>query len=79
MLNVDCITDFLIKLNRVSIQKFSQGFLSLKLFIEKNLERTFVRLNKRIVNHLQSNLSRDRYLNFLTEYPEIETVPYELS
>ena len=74
MLNVDCISDCtVIKLNRVSIQEVFTRFPEFETFHRKNLERTFVRLNKRIVNHLQLS-ARDRYLNFLTEYPEIETV-----
>ena len=74
MLNVDCITDCtVIKLNRVSIQEVFTRFPEFETFHRKNLERTFVRLNKRIVNHLQLS-ARDRYLNFITEYPEMESV-----
>ena len=74
MLNVDCITDcIVIKLNRASIQEVFTRFPEFETFHRKNLERTFVRLNKRIVNHLQLS-ARDRYLNFTTEYPELESV-----
>ena len=74
MLNVDCITDCtVIKLNRASIQEVFARFPEFETFHRKNLERTFVRLNKRIVNHLQLS-ARDRYLNFITEYPEMESV-----
>lgn len=74
MLNVDCITDcIVIKLNRASIQEVFTRFPEFETFHRKNLERTFVRLNKRIVNHLQLS-ARDRYLNFITEYPEMESV-----
>lgn len=74
ILNVDCITDCtVIRLNRSSIQEVFTTFPEFETFHRINLERTFVRLNKRIVNHLQLN-ARDRYLNFLEEYPEIESV-----
>ncbi len=74
MLNVDCIKDcIVIKLNRASIQEVFTRFPEFETFHRKNLERTFVRLNKRIVNHLQLS-ARDRYLNFITEYPEMESV-----
>ena len=74
VLNVDCITDCtVIKINRSSIQEVFERFPEFETFHRKNLERTFIRLNKRIVNHLQLS-ARDRYLDFITEYPEIETI-----
>jgi hypothetical protein len=48
-------------------------FPQIETFHRKNLEKTFLRLNKRIVNQLELN-ARDRYLKFLDDFPAIESI-----
>ncbi|MBT6698807.1 MAG: Crp/Fnr family transcriptional regulator [Flavobacteriales bacterium] len=73
-LSVDCLTDcIVVQSDRLNIEKVFEKFPQIETFHRKNLENSFVRLNKRIVNQLQLN-ARDRYFNFIADFPKMESV-----
>ena len=74
ILSVDCLTDCIVLQTDISsIEKVFERFPHIETFHRKNLEKSFVRLNKRILNQLQLN-ARDRYLNFIDDFPKMESV-----
>jgi GTP1/Obg family GTP-binding protein len=74
ILSVDCLTDCIVLQTDISsIEKVFKRFPQIETFHRKNLEKSFVRINKRIVNQLQLN-ARDRYLNFIDDFPKMESV-----
>jgi len=74
MLSVECLSDCIVlQSDKISIEKVFEKFPHIETFHRKNLEKSFVRLNKRIVNQLQLN-ARDRYFNFINDFPKMESV-----
>ena len=74
ILTVECLTDCIVlQSDKLSIEKVFENFPDIETFHRKNLENSFVRLNKRIVNQLQLN-ARDRYINFIADFPKMESV-----
>ena len=74
ILTVECLTDCIVlQSDKLSIEKVFEKFPEIETFHRKNLENSFVRLNKRIVNQLQLN-ARDRYINFTADFPKMESV-----
>jgi len=74
MLSVECLSDCIVlQSDKISIEKVFEKFPHIETFHRKNLEKSFVRLNKRIVNQLQLN-ARERYFNFINDFPKMESV-----
>lgn len=71
-LTIECLTEAsLIEFNAKKITEMLTLFPELEPFQRANLERLFVRLEKRILNQLQLSAA-ERYELFLEEYPEVE-------
>jgi CRP-like cAMP-binding protein len=71
-LTIECLTEStIIEFNAKKIFGMLTLFPELEPFQRGNLERLFVRLEKRILNQLQLSAA-ERYDLFLEEYPEVE-------
>lgn len=72
ILHVECLQDSEIyKISTEKFQELSVRFPKIEFYRRKKLERAYASFQKRILENL-SNTATERYLQFLSSYPNIE-------
>lgn len=71
IMSIECLKDATVcRISKENMSDLCQKFPQIEPFIRKKLERAFASFQQRIIEYL-SLPAKDRYLKFITNYPEI--------